>query len=97
MDNRQKREAGVNSQEPECEIGFDSEQIQDNKTSFSVIFTTISAFMSLTPCAFINAKCLVYPFLLWRRFSGLELAANESVELFPPWAKFALRRKFFPN
>lgn len=37
MDKRQKREAGVNSQEPECEIGFDSGQIQDKKTLFSVI------------------------------------------------------------
>lgn len=48
MDKRQKREAGVNCQEPECEIGFDSEQIQDNKTLFSVISTTILAIMRLT-------------------------------------------------
>lgn len=64
MDNRQKQQAGVNSQEPECEIGFDFEQILDNKTLFSVVPATISAFMRLTRCDFINAECLVYPFAL---------------------------------
>lgn len=61
MDNRQKWEASVNIQEPECEIGFDSEQMQDNKTLFSVISATISASMKLIRCDFKNAECLVYP------------------------------------
>lgn len=78
MDNRQKLEAGVNSQEPECEIGFDSEQIQDNKTLFSVISTTISAFMRLTPYT-CKMPCLPLCFVTlarWPRISGRWLTVD---------------------
>lgn len=40
-------------------------------------------------------NALFTPFSCDVAFSGLELAASESLQLVPPWAKFALRPQKF--
>lgn len=42
-------------------------------------------------------NAFIYPFTLWQRLSGLELAADELLVIFTAPAKFALRCEIFPD